>query len=271
MVIANHIVDKIAVYLGYGDGTFRDPTMYSTGSYSSPYMVTVGDFNNDNQLDIAVANFRTNNVGIFYGVGNGSFCSQIEISTGSSHPIAIIAIDLNNDSLVDIVTAYYGTNSISILYGYGSRNFSFPITYTTGYDSLPSSLAAGDFNNDKYLDLAIANYGTNNVFILFGNINGTFEKNVTFSTGLYSHPYSIAVGDFNTDNFLDIAVANSGTHQIGVLINNGNETFANLVTYSIGSVSPYAINVVDFNQDNQLDIVITNNGIENIGILLGLR
>ncbi|CAF1562319.1 unnamed protein product, partial [Adineta ricciae] len=47
MVIANHIANKIAVYLGHGNGSFRDPTMYSTGSYSSPYMVTVADFNND--------------------------------------------------------------------------------------------------------------------------------------------------------------------------------------------------------------------------------
>ncbi|CAF2864981.1 unnamed protein product [Rotaria sp. Silwood2] len=59
MVVANHIVNNIAVYLGNGDGSFRDPTMYSTGSYSSPYMVIVADFNNDNRLDIAVANFGT--------------------------------------------------------------------------------------------------------------------------------------------------------------------------------------------------------------------
>ncbi|CAF1458587.1 unnamed protein product, partial [Rotaria sp. Silwood1] len=162
MVIANHLVNKIAVYLGNGDGTFKNPTMYSTGSYSSPYMVTVADLNNDNRLDLAVANFGTNNVQIFHGFGNGSFASQIELSTGSSRPIAIIAVDFNNDSILDIATANHETHSVSIFYGYGHGNFSPPITYTTGYDSLPSSLAAGDFNNDNHLDLAIANYGTNN-------------------------------------------------------------------------------------------------------------
>ncbi|CAF3812335.1 unnamed protein product [Rotaria sp. Silwood1] len=59
MVIAHHTVNKITVYLGYGNGTFKNPISYSTGSYSSPYMVTVGYFNNDSYLDIAVANFGT--------------------------------------------------------------------------------------------------------------------------------------------------------------------------------------------------------------------
>ncbi|CAF5126015.1 unnamed protein product, partial [Rotaria sp. Silwood1] len=269
MVIANHIANNIAVYLGNGDGSFRNPIIYSTGSYSSPYMVTIADFNNDNRLDIAVANFGTNNIWIFHGFGNGSFASQIELSTGSSRPATIIAVDFNNDSLLDIATANYGTHSVSVFYGYGYGNFSPPITYSTGYDSLPSSLAAGDFNNDNYLDLVIVNYGTNNVGVLFGNSSRTFEKQITFSTGFASQPYSIAIGHFNDDGFVDIATANSGTHEIGVLLNNGNRTFAKQATYSVGSASPYAVGVGDFNQDNRLDIIITNNGIENIGVLLG--
>ncbi|CAF4706958.1 unnamed protein product, partial [Rotaria sp. Silwood2] len=191
MVIAHYIVNKITVYLGNGDGTFKSHTTYSTGSYSRPYKVIIGDFNNDHRLDIAVANFGTNNINIFHGIGNGSFASETELSTGSSSPIDIIAVDLNNDSLLDIVTANYRAHSISIFYGSGHGNFSPPIMYSTGYDSLPSSLTAGDFNNDSYLDLAIANYGTHNIAILFRTTNGTYEKQVTFSTGFGSHPYSI--------------------------------------------------------------------------------
>ncbi|CAF3851063.1 unnamed protein product [Rotaria sp. Silwood1] len=271
MVIANHLVNKIAVYLGNSDGSFKSPTTYSTGSYSSPYMVTVADFNNDKRLDIAVANFGTNNIVIFHGFGDGSFANQTQLSTGSSRPIAIIGAHFNNDTLLDIAIANYGNHSISILYQYGNGSFSLPITYPTGYDSLPSSLAAGDFNNDNYLDLAIANYGTNNIVILFGNSNSTFAKQITISTGIDSQPHSIAVGDFNADTFLDIAIANSGSHEVGVLLNNGNETFANPVNYFINSASPIAIWVRDFNQDNRLDIITTNRGTDNIAILLGYR
>ncbi len=77
MVIVNNVVNSIDVYFGYGDGTFAREITYSTGSFSAPYMVVVGDFNNDDRLDLAVANFGTNNVGIFLGFGNGTFANQI--------------------------------------------------------------------------------------------------------------------------------------------------------------------------------------------------
>jgi hypothetical protein len=70
-----------------------------------------------------------------------------------------------------------------------------------------------------------------------------------FGTGFGSHSISIAVGYFNDDT-LNIAVANYGTNNIGVLLNNGNGTVANQITYSIDPASPYSIGVGDFNQDN---------------------
>ncbi len=212
MVIATSLANTIRIYFGYSNITFSTSTAYSTGPNSNPYMVVVRDFNNDYRLDIAVANFGTNNVGIFFGLGNGSFSNQIELSTGQSRPISINVADFNHDTLPDIATVDYGTHSISIFYGYENGKFSVPMTYSTGYDSFPSSLAAGHFNNDTYVDIAIANYGTNTVGVLFGNSDGTFANLINFPTGLNSHPISITVGDFNDDKLLDIVVANYGTN-----------------------------------------------------------
>lgn len=62
MIVAHQKVNKITLYFGVGDGTFINRSEYSTGIYSSPYMVECGDFNNDSQLDIAVVNFDSNKV-----------------------------------------------------------------------------------------------------------------------------------------------------------------------------------------------------------------
>ncbi|CAF4687245.1 unnamed protein product, partial [Rotaria sp. Silwood2] len=169
IVVANRVIDSISVFLDYNNGIFASHMTYSTGLYSAPYMVAVGDFNNNDQADIAVAYFGTNSIGISLGFGNGSFASQKIISTGSSRPIWIHLADLDNDTFLDIVTANYGTNSISIFYGFGDGNFSYPITYSTGYDSSPFSAVSGDINNDNHLDLIIANYGTNNIGIHLAN------------------------------------------------------------------------------------------------------
>ncbi|CAF4324220.1 unnamed protein product, partial [Adineta steineri] len=255
---------------GYGNaGLSPTAVTYSTGTNSTPCMVAVGDFNNDNQLDLAVANYGVNNVGIFLGIGNGAFGSQSTLSTGSSRPPWIYVVDLNNDKAQDIIVANYGTQSISIFHGDGKGKFSNAMTYFTGYDSIPMGITVGDFNNDKHMDIAIANSGTNNVGILFGNENGTFISQNIFSTGYGSHPYSIATHDFNGDNFLDIVVANHGTHSVGVLLGNGNGSFSHSTIYSIGNSIPIAVVIGDMNNDNYMDLVVTNNGTNDIAVLIG--
>jgi hypothetical protein len=113
--------DNIGVLLGYGNGIFGDTMTYSTGHNSYPIAVVVSDFNNDHQLDIAVSNSGTNNVGILLGYGNGSFATIMTFSTGDgSFPLGIAVGDFNNDHRLDIVVANFGTNTVGILLGYGN-------------------------------------------------------------------------------------------------------------------------------------------------------
>ncbi|CAF1565988.1 unnamed protein product, partial [Rotaria sordida] len=230
-------------------------------------MVTVGDFNNDDLLDVAVANFGSHTIGIFLSNGNGSFQDQIITSTGRSCPIWIYIADFDNDTLSDIVTTNYGTDSISIWFGYGNASFSMPIMYFIGYDSYPRSVIAGDLNNDNRLDLIIANSGTNNIAILFGNDLGNFTHQNLLSTGVNSHPYSVTLAYLNYDKFVDIVVANYGTRSVGIFLAYGNGSFAPQATYSLGNSSPYSIATGDLNNDDAIDIVVSNIGTNNIGTL----
>lgn len=257
LVIANGAKDNIGIFLGNGDNMFSSSITYSTGLGSVPYMVAVGDFNNDHQIDIAVANFGANSIGIFLGLGNGTFTNHAVISTNSSRPIWINIVDLNNDTILDITVANHGTDSISIFYGHGDGNFSYSMAYTTGYDSTPFAVVTGDLNNDNYLDLIIANHGTDNVGIFLSNGYNTFENQKAFSTGLGSRPYSIVVAHLNNNNMLDIVVANYGTNSIVVFLDYENGAFADLIMYSTGSASPCSIAIGDFNNDHRLDLVIT--------------
>ena len=67
-------------------------------------------------------------------------------------------------------------------------------------------MAVGDFNGDGKADLAVANASSNNVSVLLGNGNGTFQAAVNYAAG--TGPSSVAVGDFNGDGKADLAVAN---------------------------------------------------------------
>ena len=239
--------NNVSVLLGYGNGSFANQMTYSTGSY--PYSVAVGDFNNDTRLDIVVANYGNNNVSVLLGYGNGSFANQMTYSTGSD-PQSVAVGDFNNDTRLDIVVANYDNNDVSVLLGYGNGSFANQMTYSTG--SYPSSVAVGDFNNDTRLDIVVANYGSNDVSVLLGYANEVFVNQMMLTTGNGSRPRSFVIGDFNNDDRMDIGVANSGTHNIGIFLGYGNISFANQTIYSTGSYSsPYSIAAGDFNNDTR--------------------
>ncbi len=54
--------------------------------------------------------------------------------------------------------------------------------------------------------------------MLLGNGDGSFQVAQNFGVG--RAPYSVAVGDFNVDGRPDLAVANSDSNTVSVLINN---------------------------------------------------
>ena len=69
-------------------------------------------------------------------------------------------------------------------------------------------------NNDHIWDIAVANSGTSNLFLIYGYGNGTFGNEVSYYFGYGYHPYSIAVTDLNGDGWMDVVVACYDTDHI---------------------------------------------------------
>src|SRR5260370_15075148 len=97
---------------------------------------------------------------------------------------------------------------------------------------LPRSVAVDDFNGDGQQDLAVANNVSNNVSVLLGNGDGTFQAPQNFGGG--SGPVSVAVGDFNGDGWLDIVVANQDSNNVSVLFGNGDRSFRVAQNFAAG-------------------------------------
>ncbi|CAF4396470.1 unnamed protein product, partial [Rotaria sordida] len=75
-IVSNSNKNNIGIMLRDKSEPLGKQTTFSTDNGSSPYAVVVGHFNDDDHLDIAVANSKTNNIGIFLGYGDGSFAKQ---------------------------------------------------------------------------------------------------------------------------------------------------------------------------------------------------
>src|SRR6266478_4324528 len=178
---------------------FSPQTKYGAASKNGPSGIAVGDFNGDGKADLAVVNFGDWNVYVLLGNGDGTFqaARSVYFASGGGFPWSIAKGDFNGDGKLDLVVSNYGDNSLSVLLGNGDGTFQAPLTATVGTN--PAQVTVGDFNGDGKLDLAVANLNDNTLSVLLGNGDGTFQTPQTFASPGMTHPYFVAVSDFNRD------------------------------------------------------------------------
>jgi ankyrin repeat protein len=269
---------------------------------SGPVSVAVGDFNEDGINDMVVANANDNTISVFLGNGDGTFhqapnspigvnsCLLDPLCNGVPLALAVGTFNSKKDQHLGIAVTNIPVNAgclasaklhnlplqdvcsaVAILTGDGHGAFSgsnLPF-YSNNFDTgghLPTSVATGDFNNDGYADLAIANLDSGTVSILTGKGDGSFNSPSTIPVG--SRPTSVAVGDFNGDQVLDLAVANGGDGTVTILTGNGDGTFRTSATFSVGN-RPVSIAVRDLNGDGILDLAVANSTDSTVSVLLG--
>ena len=210
IVVANQGSNNISVLLGTGTGTFGAPTNYPAGT--TPYALAVGDFNANTILDVMVLNSGSNDMWLLSGSGTGSF-SNVASPAVPLNSYAMTTADFNGDSSPDIAITS-NPNTVSVFLASGGVYS----TYTTYYvGSNPSSVVAGDFNVDGYIDLAVSNASSDDVNMLLGSSNGTFANASYFSTG--TSPLYIMTDDFNGDSRPDLVTANAGANNASVFLN----------------------------------------------------
>lgn len=196
---------SVSIYIGNGDGTFQSLIDYGFMWGTQPLSIITGDFNGDAKTDLATAiswGGGTGSVSIFIGNGDGTFQGMGEYSVGGP-PYSIEIGDFNADGSADLVTTNSYEDSISILIGNGDGTFQIRRDFGTGH--WPYSVTSGDFNGDGKLDLAISNLIDSSVSVLMGNGDGTLRAKVDYATGAW--PIGITSGDFNKDGKLDLVTA----------------------------------------------------------------
>ncbi|CAF4698866.1 unnamed protein product [Rotaria socialis] len=265
--------------------TFDESFSYEYSNYI--LFVAVGDFNDDNYMNLVVPCTQDLTMHIFLGYGNGSFqlpiISQIEELLGNtaggdlnddshadivvcniivSGPYAIAIADLNHDQILDLLVTNTVANIVSVLLGYGNGTFAPQNSLVTGI--MPDSIVTADFNHDNHVDFVVANYVSQSVTVHLGIGNGTFLNRCSYITT--DAPAALGTGDLNEGENMELIYLNCGNSLINVFLGYGNSTFCRAYTYMDFDCSASGV-IGDFNGDNHLDVLISLFGSDHFSLM----
>ena len=291
---------RSVLYHNNGDGTFTDVTEKAGVGGSGHYGqgVAVGDYDNDGYPDLYVTGYG--NAILYHNNRNGTFTdvtTKAGVADERGWSTSAGWFDYDNDGWLDLVVTNYiewspKTNLWCGEHRPGYRSYCHPRNYKgqriklyhnnhdgTFTDVSDASgvgkreakgmgVVLADFNNDGWVDIAIANDSWPN-FLFLNKHDGTFQD-VSFDSGLaageegrYEAGMGIDAADVDGDGWQDIYITHLDFELNRLYRNNQDGTFDDDTFRSgIGNkailLSGVGMKFLDYDNDGWIDILQLN-------------
>ncbi len=242
------------------------------GLYNASSLVAA-DINNDGDIDLAMMAYdddaECNYLVILPNDGSGNFDTPGKYVYNLNYS-NLLAVDLNGDGFIDIAILTNSRRYFSVMMNNGDGTFAAQTDYDL-YDLFSyyaNAFTSADFNNDGYMDIALATYddfGNDNVLIMRNNGSGSFLNSSVSS--LTVEPTAILASDFNGDNSVDIAIQSAADTYINVLTNDGAASFSE--TFGSGIDNDAIMANLDYNADGIMDLAVLSEDNNSIQVFTG--
>jgi hypothetical protein len=206
---------------------------------------------------------------ILFGITGGAlqYIINDEMETGK-YPYFLSSGDLNNDGYSDlIVLSYRETKLVTTLSIHINDNGHLEEfkKYTVPFNSRHFTLT--DFNNDSFLDIALANYAFNQVILYENDGTGRIEEVQTMDT--IGNPSHIVSSDVDLDGLDDLLISSDSIPALEVKINTFDKDtvqFRSNQTFSVFSNNAFAC--IDVNSDTYPDLMVASKISDRVSIYL---
>jgi hypothetical protein len=222
---------SIGVSLGNGNGGLSAPVTTDLPSSEGACDIGAGNFDNSGGADVAVLSCTTggaSNIVALTADGDGSFTASQQLTNTDGGQLA--TADFNGDDVDDIAFSRRGSPEVRIYLGKGNGTFKAPIVTNPTWDSY--DVMAGDVDHDGDPDLVGAAGGP--VWTMLNDGTGHLGAQVfDFSNELSG--IELALGFFNADPNLDVAVVDASGGHVFVAVGQGNGRFT--PTQTLGPIA----------------------------------
>ena len=267
---------QLVIFENDGAGGIDQQIILNTGD--EPVDITSGDFDDDGNQDLAVANRLSQDV-IYYvnedaDPSNGFTTDTLSVG---QVPTCLAAFDyLSADSLDDLVVGFEINSSLdggfeifaasSTLRGVGFTN-----VQTLGMNSAPINVDPSEDEKDKDIPFAGSRRDGRAV-----SARGSFARGPGLSLDEYpagADLGGIVIGDINNDGFADMVLTSRTNNSIPILIQDSANPGEFLPALQVpAGLNPSGITIIDFDSDGNNDIAtITTNEVSSDRIVRVLQ
>ncbi len=248
---------------------FYQTTQSDGTTVFSPSEILLGDFNDDDLLDVAVPNpdsYEDDQILIFQQNAGHTLdgASRYQAGGDLGYMGYMAAVDFDGDGLTDIVyrdpTPSTPATFVVLTQAAGG-GFNAPYIKTYAFSDTwqqdVNNLEVGDVTGDGRPDLVIAQGGNKpNAYVsVFANLGGTLADPVTYAS--YDIPNALAIADITGDGRNDIVVQHHGWGSMGLYVQNNSGTLASeeLYRYMENTWNIHTLACGDLNGDGHMDAI----------------
>jgi hypothetical protein len=236
------------------------------------------DYDNDEDLDVYISNGVNPSINAFLyeNTGNGTFIKhpEAEVAKNNTSADGSSWADYNNDGYPELyVVAWYGQRSY-LYNNLGNGNFvqetEGVLGKAAGYSE---SCSWGDFDNDGYVDLYVANSGSSGKVLNYFYHNDCGKSFTRILTGIPATDKftsrTVNWVDYDNDDDLDLFVCNESDEPNNLYKNLRKEIdkaeFESITNDPVVLSHTSSISSCwgDYDNDGDLDLFIANNGQNN--------
>lgn len=240
---------------------FQTRRDYDVGT--NPQGVALADVNNDDRVDILVANSGSDDISILLNDGQGRFTAGTPLAMeATARPRGIIAFNLNSDSFPDIAILNSGLGKLTVIPGRGDGMFGMRVDYMFAGPN-PVAVAAATIDSDGSVDLVVLlDNGSAQTMI---NVATTYTYGGLTTTGGFTT--DVALADVTGDGKNDLLIAVLSANSVFVFPGNGLGSFSVGTQVTVAAPRAIALGLVD--TGSTLDIAVANDVGNTATVLLG--
>ncbi len=225
VVLLNWLSNELVVFYGITGTIFSEQvTLQLPGE---PADLGITEVTRDRRLRAAITIPDAGRIVCLTGNSTGEFDLDASIDTPPQLTRIMIG-DINGDGLPDVISST--ANGVLVALARGARSFGQPAYFVGGG---PETLwGVGDMDGDHRPDLVMAPRNTKSLMVAANADHaGPVVWPARYVVG--SMPHGVCLGDFNADGRLDVAVANTGSSTLSLLLNNGEGKFDGQISLSV--------------------------------------